>query len=122
MAINELVGKTIKEIASNEENIKFITDDGKAYCMYHSQDCCERVYVADICGDLKDLIGSPIVQAEESTSCNVTPEGFPQPEYTDDSFTWTFYRLATNKGLVVIRWYGCSNGYYSESVNFELVR
>jgi hypothetical protein len=75
------------------------------------------VSIEDICGDLQDLVGSTITQAEESMS-DENPEGLKVPEY-QDSFTWTFYRFATAKGSVVIRWYGESNGYYSESVSFE---
>jgi hypothetical protein len=74
------------------------------------------VTVEDIVGDLGDLIGEPILIAEEVTS-NENPEGVTK-EY-QDSFTWTFYKFATRKGYVDIRWYGESNGCYSEGVDFE---
>jgi hypothetical protein len=118
VAFNSLVGKTLVDIIGSvgAETISFKTEDGEEYIMNHHQDCCESVSVEDICGELSDLIGSPIIQADEETS-GENPAGV-EKEY-QDSFTWTFYRIATAKGQVVIRWYGESNGYYSESVNFE---
>jgi hypothetical protein len=73
----------------------------------------------DIVGDLQDLIGTPLLMAEEVTNeSDVNPEGVEVPEY-QESFTWTFYKLATIKGYVTISWYGQSNGYYNESVSFR---
>lgn len=121
MGFEELKGQTIKEIDGLEVGsgrVTFSMPDGKEYLMYHSQDCCESVSIDDITGDTKDLIGSEILSAEEITSENKNPEGVPVPEY-QDSFTWTFYKLSTIKGSVTIRWYGESNGYYSESVFFH---
>jgi len=116
----ELVGKTLLSIEANKEmdEITFITNDGLKFLMYHSQDCCENVSIEDINGDLEDLIGTPILLAEEVTS-EENPEGVTK-EY-QDSFTWTFYKLATIKGYVDIRWYGESNGYYSEYVSFKII-
>ena len=115
--LKDLIGKTLTKAEQvGEDEIVFITDEGKRYKLYHSQDCCESVTVEDIVGDLSDLIGEPILIAEEVTS-NENPAGVTK-EY-QDSFTWTFYKFATRKGYVDIRWYGESNGYYSEGVDFE---
>lgn len=115
---SELIGKTLTQINVDTDEIRFICDDGTSYRMHHLQDCCECVSVEDVIGDVEDLIGKPILKAEETTS-GENPEGIVK-EY-QDSFTWTFYHLATIKGHVTIRWYGESNGYYSESVDFDAI-
>ena len=117
---SELKGKTITSIKgahSGSEEITIHCDDGTNYIMYHYQDCCEHVYVEDVIGDYEDLIGTPILLAEEVVSGEY-PEDVERPSYLE-SFTWTFYKLATIKGYVTIRWFGSSNGYYSERVDFE---
>ena len=121
MDIKELLGKTMVSFNGGVgcSEIIFTTTDGEKYKFYHSQECCEQVRVEDICGEMSDLVGSPITQAEENSS-GEDPPGVTQ-EHQDTSFTWTFYRFATAKGQVVIRWYGESNGYYSTSVGFKQV-
>ena len=114
--VNELIGKILVKIESYSDEILFHTDDNKIYKMYHEQDCCENVSVEEIIGNLDDLIGMPITMAEEENNI----EDKPRNDY-DDSFTWTFYKFATIKGYVTIRWYGTSNGYYSQSVEFRLL-
>lgn len=117
--ISDLIGKTLTkiEVAKDGETIRFYTRGGWVYKMYHQQDCCESVYVEDICGDLQNLIGSKILNATKDSNQDKIEES---GESQDDSYTWTFYNIATQKGYVTIRWYGSSNGYYSESVSFVL--
>ncbi len=118
---SELIGKTIARIdgKKGDDVLLIACTDGTRYKQYHSQDCCETVQIEDIVGDLDDIVGSPVLSAEEVTFAqDETPDNVPPPEYPDESFTWTFYKLATIKGSVTIRWYGSSNGYYSESVDF----
>ena len=112
--VNVLEGKTLKDIkVKRNEEIIFTVDDGTRYRMFHDQCCCEHVYIEDICGDIKNLIGSPIVMAEEVSNYDMG-----KLDKWDDSYTWTFYKFATIKGYVTIRWYGTSNGWYSEKVDF----
>jgi hypothetical protein len=114
--IDVLLGKTITKIEKKQEEycheIIFNCNDGNKYMMAHDQNCCEEVYIESIVGELDDLINSPITMARKETN-----KDNPLPR-KDDSFTWTFYKLATVKGYVTIRWYGNSNGYYSEEVSF----
>lgn len=117
----DLVGKTLTEIKNNGDELIFIVDDGTQFKMYHGQDCCESVSIEDINGDLEDLIGTPILKAEEVSSYEPTSEEDIKKTKEANgwgSCTWTFYKLATIKGYVDIRWFGESNGYYSESVDF----
>lgn len=120
-----LLGKTFTSARREKENngeeyIVFECEDDKGtiFILCHKSECCENVYIEDICGDLSDLKNSPILLAEEETSRD-GKDGSLGPKVinddNDESYTWTFYKLSTNKGSVTIRWYGSSNGYYSES-------
>lgn len=115
---SDLVGQTLKQCYTKgipEDSIHFITTTNKHYRLFADDEMalCSLIYLEDICGELDDLVGSPIIQAEENS--NNTNDG-------DQSQTWTFYRIATEKGQVVVRWYGTSNGYYSEQADFELIK
>lgn len=146
----ELIGKTFHTIIGKvgDEEITFECTDGSKYRLVYHRDCCASCNIEDICGDLADLIGSPVLNAEESSSGAPDERAIaerraryekakaefkprdkddefywygpsPDNDWKDESETWCFYKLATVKGSVTIRWYGSSNGYYSESASFE---
>lgn len=111
----ELKGLTLESVeglSEGSDEVRFKAGD-KAFRLYHEQDCCESVSLHEVHGDVEDIIGSPILDAYESSSSDGE-----RPGEWSDSWTWTFYRIVTNAGTVTMRWLGESNGYYSESVSF----
>jgi len=124
---SELVGKKIISVERERyhgdydyagylaEEIIFGISDGSEYKMFHEQDCCESVTVKEVDNDLQKLVGATVLVAECVKN--------DQQEADDgDTFTWTFYKLVTDRAdYFTISWMGESNGYYSESVDFVLV-
>lgn len=105
--MNRLLGQVFTAVVQpGEDSIRFFQGEKACFELTHVQECCEHVYIESIVGDLTDLQDSPILVSEESSSDDPT---------ADESGTWTFYKLATRKGYVDIRFYGSSNGYYGES-------
>lgn len=112
-SISLLLGCTLINVDGlhvGSEYVTLLSDCGGRWHMYHSQDCCESVSIEDVVGDVEDLLGSPILLAEERKQ---------ETNGDDDLCMWTFYTIATIKGTVDIRWMGTSNGYYSVGVSVE---
>lgn len=122
--IKELIGKTLKsvEVSSDSKEVVFTCTDGSAYKMFHSQDCCEEVWLDDVIGDeLQSLVGSEILLADVRTNNDENLKS-KKENYYIDSATWTFYELGSHGGRVTLRWCGTSNGYYSEDVDFVRIK
>jgi hypothetical protein len=116
--IEQLVGETLTYVDTDENNdeIMLTTASGKIIKIFHEQDCCESVHIEDTEGNWHELIGKVIVEAtNESTS-----EGEPPNEYSE-SWTRTTLTFKVDDATVISRWIGESNGYYSESVDIEMV-
>ena len=116
IVFSDLKGKTINVVKQGDDSIQFWDIDGRHYIMHHVQDCCESVWIEDVCGDWSDIIGYVILEAYEERGCAKPPEGWEPEDYSEQT-DWTFYRLSTIKGTVTIRWGGESD-YYSTSVDF----
>lgn len=117
MGIEQLArNSTCLSAKYNDNAIIFEFHDGTKFKMWHHQDCCESVTLEDVAGgDLSDLEGQCIIEAYETTD-----RGDRKGDY-DESHTWTFYTIRTNLVTLTIRWYGTSNGHYSEGVDIDQI-
>ena len=99
--------------------------------MYLRKDCCESVSIIDINGDLDDLIGTQFYYEEVSNDdfVNAFESKFKNKTkmiITKRTMKATIslescvdvLQISNDKGYVDIRWFGESNSYYSESVDF----
>ena len=114
--IGMLVGEVISNVdySSDDEILRIKTLSGREFMMYHQQDCCETVYLEDGLEELRDLMGEEVCGAREDISTSGdTDEGTEK---------WTYYHIATKTQNCCLRWYGSSNGYYSEEVSFEEIK
>ena len=117
----EFSGKTIQEVRgckkhSDEVTIKFT--DGSCLKFYHRQDCCETILLEDFDATPEDLVSAKIISIEERISRSNENEIKPL-NTCDESYTWSFYVIKTSKFTMTMRWYGESNGWYSETVDID---
>jgi hypothetical protein len=116
-------GKKIVELIGFEvgsDHATLVDEAGDRYVFWYQQDCCASCSIEDICGDVDDLVDTHVISVEQISNFLNEDELKKRWEYEPESYTWTFYRFITGKGVVTVRWLGTSNGYYSESVSFRI--
>lgn len=100
----------------NNDSVIFYCKDGTEIMMYHDQDCCESVFIESV--DSYENNDDIYTNCDWCVIEEVSNIDRDPMEDNEESYTWTFYNVKTNKGYDTIRWYGYSNGYYSERVDF----
>ncbi len=116
---SDLEGLTITRIegAQRDSGVILFTASDRLFRMCHHQDCCEHVVVESVTGNLADMLGEKVINAVENSNSDEAPRSLG-----DESYTWTTYTIRTQSATVVIRWYGVSNGCYSEAVDFQEIK
>ena len=117
--VNEHLKNGLIEVSGlvpGNDRIIFYCKDGTEILMYHNQDCCESVFIESV--DSYENNDDVYTNCDWCIIEEVSNIDRDPMEDNEESYTWTFYNVKTNKGYDTIRWYGSSNGYYSESVDF----
>lgn len=121
VVIDSIQGKTFQRVEKTihpkheKDALAFWLDDASGFFFAHKQDCCEEVWLEDVCGDLSDLESVPIIEATRSQMWATLKESYNSEVRYQEEATWTFDTFRTEKGSVTVRWCGTSNGCYAEA-------
>jgi hypothetical protein len=114
--IGTMVGSVVLRASRDEDSITFETDRG-TWLLRHERDCCEEVTIEEVNIDLATVAGL-VTRAEEASSVGgLHGDAEGKEDAWGDSWTWTFYRFCIGGQDFEARWFGQSNGYYSEDVD-----
>lgn len=109
----------IKEDGDVDEVVLYFKSGRRLY-IYHDYDCCENVTLIDVVGgNIDDLVGQKIVSIKSVSKQTDDKMIDRENVRMDESNTWTFVTISTMRDDITLRWHGGSNGYYSESVDFN---
>ena len=115
---SELKNMMFSNVFRSEERIFFVGRE--SFLLEHDQDCCENVWIEDIIGELSDLENFEILMAEHAVvEAKIGEEG--SFGYENELRESNWFKLATLKGYVTIRFNGTSNGYYSVSADLKKI-
>lgn len=113
-----ILNTRILSIESDTEEVRIVLADGRNVRLYHCQDCCESVEIAQIDGDLQRLVGHEL-QAAYMTYEEKDPAGMDWCDRLDVCLAHNFLHLRSHAGDVCVRWDGWQSGYYSDSITFD---
>lgn len=118
LLLRNIIGAKITDVSQGDEYdflLTISTNKGLTLKFYHEQDCCESVWLEDGFDDLKSMIGKEILDIEYIF--NQTDEPL---EDVDDSYTWHYTNIKTIDKDCQLRFFGTSNGFYSEDIDFTI--
>lgn len=108
-SMDSMIGQKVLSISKSFDALHLELENHR--CVFeHIQDCCESVTLEDWEYYEEDFQNAVIHDIEWVS--NDDPDAC-------ESGTWTFLKIRTSKGYAWFRWYGTSNGYYSEGVDFR---
>lgn len=122
ISLNELIGKTFYEIKKRGDNISFTDMEGTVYKFnsYHSG--FSETFLEDIEGELSDLANSKIIIAEMVKKTENYNSDLKRASPYYDYSQWVFYKFATLKGYVTIKWRCEASANYSSEVIIEKIK